>query len=184
MYILCCIPEAISGDGCAKGFPDMDLIIARGSKTTIGALTTGLSLLSAFTCSGNLTGLVLGVDVRTENETHDLYPEIFLQRLAESDEPDGGYDTVPDSVRTVRLTPANFSTSGAFDYTLDPPLEFENNDILTWNQPDLQKSVVRLYTVDGTELQGSKSLLIYPVTGEECSVVKLRLEFISYLFVP
>ena len=160
------IPKAISGDGCAKGFPDMDLIIARASNITTGALTPGLSLLSAFTCSGNLTGLVLGVDVRTENDAHDLYPEIFLLRLAESDEPDGDYDTVSDSARTVRLTPANFSTSGAFDYTLDPPLEFANNDILAWNQPDLEKSVVRLYSVHGTELQGSKSLLVYPVTGK------------------
>ena len=145
----------------------MDLIITRASRTTTGVPTNGLSLLKAFNCSGTITALVLGVDVRTENGTHDLYPEVSLQRPIDLDEPGPiNYEIVSGSERTIRLTPANFSTSGAFDFPLDPPLEFQANDVLAWNQPDPGKSVVRMYAIDGTGTTGSKSLLIYPVTGE------------------
>lgn len=149
----------------------MDLIIARASGTATGVPTNGLLLLNAFTCSGTITALVLGVDVRTESGTYDQYPEIFLRRPIDSDEPDGDNRIVPSSLRTVRLTPANFSTSGAFDYPLDPPLEFQANDVLGWNQPEPGKSVVRMFAIDGRETTGSSSLLIYPVTGEMYSYI-------------
>ena len=145
----------------------MDLIITRYSKTTTGVLINGLSLVNAFTCSGTLTGVVLGVDVRTENDTHNLYPQISLQRPTDSDEPGNiNYEIVSGSERTVRLTPANFSTNGVFDYPLDPPLEFQAGNVLAWNQPEPGKSVVRMYAIDETGQTGRRSLLIYPVTGE------------------
>ena len=153
----------------------MNLIITRASKTTSGVLTNGLSRLNGFACSGTLTGLLLGVDVRTESGTHDLYPKVSLQRPTDIDESGViNYEIVSGSERSVRLTPANFSTSGVFNYPLDPPLEFQENDVLVWNQPDPEKSVVRMYAVNGTGLQaGAESLLIHPFTGEvyssECS---------------
>ena len=174
-----------AADGCASGFPDMNLITTKATKTASGAKpANGLSLLKPFSCRGKLTGLVLGVDVRTESETRYLYPKISLRRQKLSDDSDDTDDTddsggslvkVSGSQRTVRLTPGNISTSGAFDYPLDPPLDFRANDVLAWNQPDLEKSVVRMYTVnvllisssDDDDSPSFKSvLLLYPVTGK------------------
>ena len=165
-----------AAEGCANGFPDISVITAKASKTTNGAkLATSLSLSRSFTCSGTLTGLVLGVDVRTETASRSLYPEVALWRPTDSDDDGGVYEKVHRSERMVKLTAANFSTSGAFDYLIDPPLDFRSNDVLGWDQPDLVDSVVRMYTVDRQVSSGSDDdrrqttipvLLLYPVTGE------------------
>ena len=169
----------------------MKLITTKSLKSASVAkqADSGLSLLQPFTCSGTLTGLILGVDVRTESDTRNLYPNVFLLRQRssgdsdvsdDSDDSGGSLSKVPGSQRTVRLTPTNISTSGAFDYPLDPPLNFRTYDVLAWNQPALDKSVVRMYTVkvpfvsssdDDDDSTGFKSaLLLRPVTGENaCS---------------
>lgn len=179
------MPEA---EECANGFPDLNFIATKAMKTTTGQkLTDDFSLLNAFTCEGTLTGLVLGVDVRTETASRCHYPEISLWRPEPDEEEDEEYEFVKGSKRTVRLTAANFSTGGAFDYALDVPLDFRANDILGWTQPDDKVSVVRMYTIDGSELMlkrlipdhlssesfrledpdSSKNvLLLYPVTSE------------------
>ena len=141
-----------AGDQCVNGFPDMNLITALASQPT-GAgekLKNGLSLLNAFTCSGTLTGLVLGVDVRTETDNRDEYPEISLWRPEDPLSQNTAYSVVTGSERQVMLTPDNFNTSGVFEYALDDaPLNFQANDILGWTQPDDPKSVVRMYQVSG-----------------------------------
>ena len=165
-------------EGCANGFPDLKLIAARASETTNGAkYMSGLVLLNLFTCNGTLTGLVLGVDVRTEIAKRNLYPEVSLWRLndsvGESDELDD-YEIVPGSERTVRITPANFSTSGVFEYLLDLPLAFQAYDILAWKQPDPKQSVVRLFDTQRelpsrsskTTKRSNPVPLLYPLTGE------------------
>ena len=181
-------------DGCASGFPDVKLITTKSLKSASVAkqADSGLSILQPFTCSGTLTGLILGVDVRTESGTRNLYPNVFLLRLRSSGDSDDSDDTddsggsltkVSGSQRTVRLTPANISTSGAFDYPLYPPLNFRAYDVLAWNQPVLENSVVRMYTVKVPFLSSSdddddsddstgfiSALLLHPVTGENaCS---------------
>ena len=167
----------VTVDGCANGFPNMNLVTTKASRVPTNArvMTSGLSLLNTFTCRGTLTGLVLGVDVRTETSTRSLYPEVSLWRPREEGNLDEGFVKVPESGRTVRLTAANFSTSGAFDYPLDPPLNFRASDILAWEQPELAKSVVRMYASDGLVSSSSDDdnsrgsnpvLLLYPVTGE------------------
>lgn len=164
------------------------MITAKGSKSTNGAklAADGVSLLPSFSCSGTLTGLVLGVDVRTETASRSLYPEVALWRSTNSDDDGRAYEKVHNSQRTVKLTAANFSTTGAFDYPIDPPLEFRSSDILGWNQPKLEDSVVRMYDFgrqvssdsddDGAQVPVSV-LLLYPVTGEmqlySCSSVGL-----------
>ena len=149
----------------------MDLITAKASKTTSQVHTTsGVSRVTMFTCSGTLTSLVLGVDVRTETRTRNLYPKVSLWRPREDD----GFVKVSGSGRTVRLTAANFSTSGAFEYTLDSPLPFRVSDILCWEQPELAKSVVRMYAMersvssssDDDSTRDPSAALLYPVTGE------------------
>ena len=153
------------------------MITARTSNTTSRPkLADGLSLLHSFSCSGTLTRLVLGVDVRTETASRSLYPEIALWRPA-SDSDDGGrvYDKVHGTQRVMKLTAANFSTSGAFEYPIDPPLDFRSTYILGWDQPNFVESVVRMYAIDVKVSSGSDDdskqatssvLLLYPVTGE------------------
>ena len=165
-------------EGCANGFPDLKLIAARTSETTSGAkYISGLVLLNLFTCNGTLTGLVLGVDVRTGTAMRNRYPEVSLWRsndsVGESDEFDD-YEIVPGSERTVRITPANFSTSGVFEYHLDRSLEFQAYDVLAWKQPEPKQSVVRLFdTQRERSSRSSKKTkrsnpvpLLYPITGE------------------
>ena len=176
----------IAVGGCVNGFPDMNLITTKASKTTDRVqMTSGLSVLKRFTCRGTVTGLVLGVDVRTETSTRSLYPEVSLWRPRDVENLDEGLVRVQGSDRTVRLTAANFSTSGAFDYPLDPPITFRANDMLAWKQPELTKSVVRMYVAeesissssDDDSSQGSKpTLLLYPVTGEMCSCMCAHLD--------
>ena len=165
----------VPAEGCVNGFPDVSLIKERASKSTSGAKRTKheFSVVNRFICRGTLTGLVLGVDVRTETSHRNLFPEVSLWRIADSDESDDSYKLVSGSERTVRLTPANFSSSGTFHYSLDPPIEFRPNDLLVWEQPKDKKSVVRMYTIQRQDSYGSDNtkhsttvLLLYPVTGE------------------
>ena len=161
-------------EGCVNGFPDVDLIITRASRAPTQAtrMNSGFSLMNRFTCDGVITSVVLGVDVWTETATRNWYPEVALwrQRGSDSTYP---YQKVLGSGRTVTLTPANFSTSGAFDYTLDPPLTFHANDYLGWYQPELSRSVVHMYQdpqeftdSDDDNFQQYSDLYLYPVAGE------------------
>ena len=164
----------VTVEGCANGFPDVDLIITRASRapTQVTRTSSGFSLMNRFTCDGVITGVVLGVDVLTETATRNRYPEVALwrRRATESSNP---YQKVAESGRTVRLTPANFSTSGVFEYTLDSPLAFSANDYLGWDQPTLTRSVVRMYqdpqestSSDDDDFREYSDLFLYPVAGE------------------
>ena len=154
------------------------MIAAKRPRTTIESkLANGLLLTHSFSCSGTLTGVLLGVDVRTETPSRSLYPEISLWRRPSDDDDGGGiYEQVHRSGRIVKLTPANFSTSGAIDYPIDPPLNFHLGDVLGWKQPEIVNSVVRMYAIDKQVSSDSddgggaklpvEDLLLYPVTGE------------------
>ena len=194
---MCVLGISGAADKCVNGFPDLDLIITKASQNTDGArLMEGVLLLNAFTCSGTLTGLVLGVDVRTARRTEtatrtaprNQYPEIALWRPVDPETLEGEYNVVTGSKRIVFITPDNFSTSGVFEYALDVSLDFQANDILGWTQPENHRSVVRMYKIDGTSfmitgtipesiqpngeftLASSKSskevLLLYPIFGK------------------
>ena len=153
------------------------MITAKGMQSTGKVkLASGSSLSHSFSCSGSLIGLVLGVDVRTKTASRSLYPEVVLwRRLSDSDDDGLVYEKVHNSQRMVKLTAANFSTTGAFDYLIDPPLEFHSSDVLGWDQPELVNSVVRIYAIDKQVSSDSDDdgqqvpfadLLLYPVTGE------------------
>ena len=165
--------KVIVAEGCAHGFPDINLISKRASKSAsvVKRTKNELTPVNAFTCSGTLTGLVLGVDVRTETDSRNQFPAVSLWRWVDSDD-DEGYVVVPGTTRAVRLTPANFSSNGVFHYSLDPPLVFEAYDILVWEQPKDWKSVVRMYTIERTDYPSSDDTrhsssvpLLYPVTS-------------------
>ena len=135
-----------------------------------------------FTCSGNLTSMILGVELRRPDLLiRNLYPQIQLWRPSNDNIT---YQKV--TAREVILSPANFSTDGATRFEITPPIEFNEGDVLGVYQPALFRSVVIFYY---TEVQASvlslianptdipstvnltsfapvnQSLLIYPITG-------------------
>lgn len=178
------IKNLIAVDGCANGFPDMNLITTKASRGTSQAqivTANSVTRLNTFTCGGTLFSLLLGVDVRTETATRNLYPEIVLLKRRQTDSSAPIFQEVRGSARTVKLTAANFSTSGVFEYALDPPLDFQNSHILGWKQPELARSVVRMYTIfrqgfsrsSDDDSQGSNNaLLLYPIAGKACSAAR------------
>ena len=139
-------------EGCTAGFPDMNLLINRAAQingNSVGS-TLGdneLRILShmKFNCTGKITSLILGVDVRTETSSRSLFPAISLWTC---DMTQTGLCTkVNGSERNIVLGPSNFSTSGVFEYPLNPPVQFTDGDILGWFQPNDIYSVVRMYQI-------------------------------------
>ena len=97
----------------------------------------------SFTCSGNITSLLLGGDLRL-NE--DYYPIISLWSRQ------GGstiYNKVAGSDRTLSLDPYNFSTSGPLLYHLSEPLQFESGQVLGLRHYD-NSGILRLYYIDNS----------------------------------
>ena len=121
-----------------------------------------------------------------------MFPAVSLWRKVDSEDSEEGYDVVPGTTRTVRLTPANFSSNGVFHYSLDPPLVFEAYDILVWEQPKDRQSVVRMYTIERMDYPSSDDTrhssyvpLLYPITGKGevvcmCTLLRGNLCIASY----
>ena len=97
-----------------------------------------------FTCSGTITGFLLGVDVRTETDSRVEYPTIWLwSKTSETT-----YTRVVDSSVEIILGPSNFSTDGVYQFTLSTPLQFTADQVLGIYQPNNNESVVRIYYQD------------------------------------
>ena len=95
-----------------------------------------------FTCSGTITGFLLGVDVRTETNSIDQYPTIWLWNKTKKT---NTYIRDKSVQLQVRFGPSNFSTNGVFQFNLSTPLQFTANEVLGIHQPDSRDSVVRFY---------------------------------------
>ena len=133
-----------------------------------------------FTCSGTITGFLLGVDVRTENGNRDEYPTIWLWNKTN----ETTYTRVDDSSVEIILGPSNFSTDGVFQFSLSAPLQFTTNQVLGIYQPGSGDSVVRFYyqdyngqdiyetineneyTLDEDDIEINRRPLIYPETSK------------------
>ena len=138
------------GESCGKGFMDYDLLVEKAEQ--IGGDGNGdlhnkrfkhykLSIMPSleFTCSGTITGFLLGVDVRTNRDEH---PTIWLcNKTNETD------TYIPDKSVHVLLSPSNFSTDGVFQIHLSTTLQFTANQVLGIYQPG-GYSVVRFYYQD------------------------------------
>ena len=97
-----------------------------------------------FTCSGNITSLLLGGDMRLNKAD---YPTISLWSRQ------GGstvYNKVSSSDRTLSLDPYNFSTSGPLLYHLSEPLQFESGQVLGLRHYD-NNGILRLYYIDNDQ---------------------------------
>ena len=94
-----------------------------------------------FTCTGTITGLLLGVDVRTKTDNRDEYPTIWLWNKTD----ETTYTRVVDSSVEIILGPSNFNTDGVYQFSLSTPLQFTANQVLGIYQPAGGDSVVRFY---------------------------------------
>ena len=136
-----------------------------------------------FTCSTTITGIIIGVDVRTITNTRNSYPQLEIWTS----------DYVFIGFRTIQLQPDNFNTSGVYTYQFSQPLSVAANNVLGISQPPHDESVVRVhyesrsngalkvesYTYTRTQttfinnLQATLQnldLIIYPLTGNEFSI--------------
>ena len=153
------------------------------SAETIWIITEGDKKFSG--CSSTLTGVLVGVDIRTVTGKRNQYPKIEIWRE--------GVFTYKDPLFVdLRLFPHNFTTNGLYHYTLSTPLTIGDNIFgykLGVYQPPDDRSVVRFYKVTGTgqigrvvgDINGdntidkdpaddeivlqTSSILIYPITS-------------------
>ena len=136
-----------------------------------------------FNCSStNITSLVLGINIREVSRTGNLYPsvQVFRHNGAYS------YSLVTGSERTIYYSTSNVSTSGVFEYPLNPPIPVMSGDLLAVSQPTHGNSAVRVYyrsingiiAISQTFSYGARTvnlpenpttnqlILVYPVTGK------------------
>ena len=106
-----------------------------------------------FTCDTFITEILIGVDIRTVNDSvgRNLYPKFEVW----------GPTTINDEYTRVmfieiRLTPDNFTTNGQYRFTLTTPLNVSSGYRIGVYQPPDDRSVVRFHymrlpgSIDGT----------------------------------
>ena len=118
--------EKIPNTGITSNFLNGDFRIVTGMR---------------FTCSGSLTSLLLGVDIRPPGGSRNLYPEVQIWRKRSGSSTN--YDR--QGRQEIRLAAGDFSPDGVLQYNLTTPLPFQNGDVLGVWQPASSSSVVRLY---------------------------------------
>uniref|UniRef100_A0A1X7U8W7 Uncharacterized protein n=1 Tax=Amphimedon queenslandica TaxID=400682 RepID=A0A1X7U8W7_AMPQE len=132
-----------------------------------------------FNCSStNITSLILGINIREATGSRNFYPSVQVFR------PNGSL--VTGSERTIYYSTSNVSTSGVFEYPLNPPIPVMSGDLIAVSQRGQASSAVRVYYISGitansqefsygnTYVDLNKSqitnqlILVYPVTDGYC----------------
>ena len=134
---------------CTRKFMQLDVLRKRSEKISVGniAATTGINEetrvmpMQNFSCSGSITGLLLGVKVVAASDHRSLYPELQI------------FSTRPNRFRLkssseIRLSAGQFSSNGALQYNLTTPIPFQSGDALGVYQPPGADSVVQLFYVN------------------------------------
>ena len=153
----------------------MNLLVNRAaqiSQAPVGErLDNDIYLLpdASFNRNGSVLSLVLAVDIRIVTEERNRYPQIQLWR-PNNDDP-GVYVKVEGSERSIVLGPSNFSTSGVFEYPLDPPIQFVEGDVLGWFQPPVTLSVTRMYSIKQSEYVAER---LHLPTMQEVKISKIK----------
>ena len=132
-----------------------------------------------FNCSStNITSLILGIDVRIAANPRRLFPSVQVFR------PNGNivnqYDLVTGSERTIYYSTSNVSTSGAFEYPLNPPIPVMSGDLLAVSQAPDTDSIVGVHVINSSQLSirqplgttsftlegtiSNELVLVYPIT--------------------
>ena len=131
---------------CSSGFMDLQLLKERARKISNNGgsqnyldgkfrLVPGMN----FTCNGTITGLLLGVDIRSNRDGRSKYPMVQVWSPGSGD----SYTRV--AMQEIQLAAGDFSPDGVFQYNLTTPIHFQYGDVLGVYQPSEGKSIVRLY---------------------------------------
>ena len=148
------------------------------AQTFVGDNTLRVLQEYQFNCSStNITSLILGIDIREATNSRNLFPSVQVFR------PNG--ILVTGSERTIYYSTSNVSTSGVFEYPLNPPIPVMSGDLLAVSQPTQANSTVRIRYISGINFSSSQNIpigsssvtlnglpttdeliLVYPVTGK------------------
>ena len=149
---------ALASEQCTRGFMDYSLLVqkasqikdseGKGSLSDKGLGNSDSKTLYAmpdlqFACSGNITGFLLGADVRIDSG-RNKYLRVGLLNVLKKNQ----YSEVDGSFRSITISADNFSTSGLIFYELSNPIKYDSSQILGIEQPATKRSVVRLYYED------------------------------------
>ena len=143
-------------EGCTERFMELPLVSKRaeqiGRKVAVnGPLNNEIRILRgfAFNCSTNITSLILGIDVREATGIRTRFPSVQLFRKLKNS--NNMYSVVAESERTIYYSIYNVSTSGVFEYPLNPPISVQNGDSLAVSQPDENESIVVIHYIDNVQ---------------------------------
>ena len=130
-----------------------------------------------FSCDGNITGFLLGVDVRHDGDKYDKFPQIIL--LDKDISKFSKYsDIAASSCRAIKLDfQSKFNEVYKIEFT--SPLSFKASQYIGVIQPKPNKSAVQFYRqtfhnqviqhVNDTfivkENMTDSRILLYPITG-------------------
>ena len=160
VFLLPLLLMEVAGEStCTTGFMDLDLIqynmkhpagssnvstLAEEDTPTRWIITEGAN---KFTCTATLEEILIGVDIRTVNDTIDrnLYPSFDVWSRNNSNH---DYYTRQMSVDII-LTPDNFTTNGLYHYRLPQQVNVSNEYRIGVYQPPSERSVVRFYKIIG-----------------------------------
>ena len=143
---------------CTEGFMDLSLIqnnmAPPASSLSVNALAEEGNATrwivtehaNKFTCTATLVEILIGVDIRTVNDTigRNLYPRFEVW----SPNNNGDRYTRQMSVDII-LTPDNFTTNGLYRYRLPQQVNVSNEYRMGVYQPPSERSVVRFYKITG-----------------------------------
>uniref|UniRef100_A0A1X7SXH5 Uncharacterized protein n=1 Tax=Amphimedon queenslandica TaxID=400682 RepID=A0A1X7SXH5_AMPQE len=177
---------------CTERFMELPLVTYRAQRigmnlpeTYVSSNTLRVLQEYQFNCSStNITSLILGINIREVSRSGTLYPsvQVFRPNGNDSDQ----YTLVAGSERTIYYSTSNVSTSGVFEYPLNPPIPVMSGDLLAVSQQGQANSAVRVYYISGitavsqefgygdTSVDLTKSpdtnqlILVYPVTDGYC----------------
>ena len=179
----------ICGQECTKRFLEFPVVQLLGQE--IGnsppngeKLDDKLRVLKdyQFNCSAHITSLILGIDIREAKGDRSLFPSV--QVFKRNGNNNNQYLLVTGSERTIYYSTSNFSTSGVFEYPLNPPIPVMSGDLLAVSQPTQEDSVVIVYYISGITANSQEFdygdttvdfnerpitdqlILVYPVTGK------------------
>ena len=141
---------------CTEGFMDLNLIqnninypAGSPSVSTLAEDTATRWIIieddNKFTCNTTLKEILIGVDIRTVNDTigRDLYPRFEVWS------PNGHDEYTREMSVDIILTPDNFTTNGLYRYRLPQLVNVSNEYRMGVYQPPSERSVVRFYKITG-----------------------------------
>ena len=158
----------VIGESCTEGFMDYSLLEGKAVTPTGSEHNNRLTENTAtrwiiiedlmgnnitFTCSTVVTEILIGVDIRTVDDSvgRNLYPNFEVWSPTNDDDV---YIRVMSI--EIRLTPDNFTTNGQHRFTLPTPLNVSSGYRIGVYQPPDDRSVVRFHymrlpgSIDGT----------------------------------